>query len=323
MAAPADGDKDSKNVADLFYAARVDDIGTNIEPKAGANVVIFIDEVLLSNAPFSAIISSTARYNELTARLRAFKAVTGYWSFLSDISLKANGGIDKKMPDTVRQIFFDCLREVRTMMAMLEAAVSRGPAINPDGYFRACAASPNTIRLNVGGLNTYLSHGELTAVSMQALAMSTIAATTPEVNNNNYAPSTEPSTGNNAGDTLPGKRGPEGRNDNGRPSPQQRQQVTCNYCGKLAHSAADCRQRQRDERQAHYNNNGHNNNNNYRHQGNGNQGYNGNQGNNGGQYGQYNYGQNNHGPQNAPPPSLNLDPAILRAALEKYLKDLK
>ena len=324
--ADGDKDKDSKNTADLFVAARIEDIGTIAEPKAGPAMQEFVDDHILSTAPFQNIVIYATSYNNLLQRLQAFKRIPGYAALCIEISAKANAGIDKKSAEPIRIWFFDCLREIRTMSAMLEAALSQGPAINPDGHFRACGAAPNSIRLNVGGLASYLSHGEPTPVSLQVVALAAIRLQSAPTNNatgiNGNCPTNNNNAGtnnnnSNAGDNNGGgnKRPAQGRTDNGQPNPQQRN-ITCNYCGKIAHNAAECRQRLRDDR---HRNNGNNNNNN-------NNGYNANNGNGNNNGNNNNNANNNYGQQgnNAPPNNMApLDPNILRSLLEKFLKEAK
>ena len=230
MAAPI-ADKDAKNTADLFFAAREYDIGTVVEPKASEEVILFIKEHMLTMAHFTAANDEPARYSELVVRKEAFGKIPGFTALCRDLAVKNNAGVDKKAPESVRTLLHDCLREVRVLMQMYEAARTKGPAINPDGHHRANGASANAIRLNVGGLASYLTHGESTAVSLLATAITSQrakAAATTLATQQAVAPPCE-------------VKRPIARND----PPAQR--FPCGYCGKVGHTAQDCRLRAREE----------------------------------------------------------------------------
>lgn len=230
MVAPV-ADKDAKNTADLYFASREHDIGTLVEPKANEEVQAFVREHILTTGHFTAAIDDPVRFAELVTRKEAFAKIPSFLALCRDLAQKNNAGIDKKSPESVRAMLHDCLREVRTLMQMYEAARTKGPAINADGHHRANGATANAIRLNVGGLASFLSHGEPTAVSAIVVSLNHQRAAAAAA----LAAAAVPHS------VLPTKSTHPARTD----PPAQRYQ--CGYCGKGGHTGQDCRLRQREE----------------------------------------------------------------------------
>ena len=225
MANNKDGDKDGKNVADIYFASRVEDIGTVIDPKASDDVIAFIKENVLGTTPFSAVVDNPTRHAELMVRKDALMRVPGYKAFASELATKPHPGVDKKSTECLRGMYHDFLREIRVLLQMYEAARTQGPSINADAHYRANGATGNAIRMS--GLSTYLSHGEATAVSHLVTAHKA-----------NVAAAAVPAPVPAVSATPDLKRARE---------PATNQRFPCGYCGKPGHDAVSCRSRLRDE----------------------------------------------------------------------------
>ena len=225
-----DGDKDGKNVCDIYATSRAEDIGTIVDPKASDEVITFVKENVLGTTPFAAVLDNPTRHSECLARKDALLQVSSCKQFAAELAV-GRPPVDKKSSECLRTMYHDFLREVRVLMQMYEAARTQGPAINADAYYRANGATANAMRMT--GLSTFLSHGEPTAVSRLVVAnkathAKALAEATP-------AP-------------APTGHAPVHHEQNARVRPRDNgPQRQCGYCAKIGHDAALCRQRMRDD----------------------------------------------------------------------------
>jgi len=166
---------DGHKKADLFVKARIAKIGTIAAPKLNQDTLTWVAENLTSDHPFKGIsVTSTSKQaKQLRDRRRAFMMVQGYVDLVEDVndqnpSCKADGvGVDQCM----KVFVFGGFREILVLETMHEQVKIGGEPINPNGYFRAFAASADQIHLSQGGLSTFLTQGEPSLVSYMVIAL--------------------------------------------------------------------------------------------------------------------------------------------------------
>jgi len=229
-----------KHQADIFVRLREKTIGSLGSPSASDEIIEWLDEHLAGMTPFGAIHDPVKR-DKLMVRRQALRYIQAYHGFT--MSIKRSDRTCSVLPSSnecIRQVFFDFLKEVRILQAMYEDVRRKGPGINPDGYFRALGATAEQIRLNVGGLASYMANGEPTMVTvvMKGLNLSSsssVVLVPPH--------GIMPTTGTTSSEG-PKAEGGDTRKREGELRPERE----CYYCGKKGHTANVCHARKRDER---------------------------------------------------------------------------
>ena len=226
-----------KHQADIFVSHREKAIGSLAAPSASDELIDWNDEHIAGMSPFGAL-QDPCKREKLMIRRQALRYIQAYYGFAMTIKRSDRTcSVLASSNESIRSIFFDFLKEVRTLQAMYEDIRSNGPGINPDGYFRALGATAEQIRLNVGGLASYMANGEPTMITVVIKGLSpsvpvALQQITPVPTSTNAA----------TGSELKGHSDTRKRDGDNRPERE------CYYCGKKGHTANVCHQRKRDER---------------------------------------------------------------------------
>jgi len=228
----------AKHQADLFVQTREKAIGSLAKPAASDELIDWNDEHIAGQAPFSAV-TDPIKKEKLMARRLAIRMNSVYHSFAMTIKRADRScSLTENSHESFRCVFFDFLREVQTLRAMYEDLRSNGPGVNPDGYFRALGATVEQIRINVGGLAAYISHGEPSTVSIILKGLGASSAQVPLTLPSGGSDASGGSHGGNADANTARKRNADD------PRPER----VCTYCGKNGHTASVCHARKRDEK---------------------------------------------------------------------------